>query len=334
MLLIAAGMGGGTGTGAAPVIAKRAKDMGILTMGVVSLPYDYEGQKRKQKACHGITNIVDNLDSLIVIPNNIILEIYEDLDIEEAFIKTDEVITNVAKTVSSIIHHCGLINVDMNDVKAVMKDSGYAHIGVGIAEGSDRAIRAVKDAIENPLLADIELANCKGLLISIAYGDLKAKVNELGVINDIITNATGLSGEIVTSCTYDETLDEKIQVTLIATGLAPSNAVIKLQEEILGKPRIATPQPVKVRQGVIFDDVNEQKTTVIRPAATWDDTVNRLNKTKYTEFEPVARAQQRGEIFSRIDEAKGEQNQFTSKPYPNLEINKEEPPAFLKKYIN
>ncbi|PKN74084.1 MAG: cell division protein FtsZ [Candidatus Cloacimonetes bacterium HGW-Cloacimonetes-3] len=218
MVFIAAGMGGGTGTGAAPIIAKIAREMGILTLGIVTSPFPFEGKKRADNADHGIRNLREYVDTLIVIPNEKLSEIYSGVTLEEAFNKADNVLFEAAKAVSDIINVTGLINVDFADVKAVMQNMGYALMGSGIGEGENRAINAARSAIDNPLLRDVNLQGCQSLLLNITAGH-DILMSEFEEVNNVIVNETGKAGNIIMGVILDENMTGKINVTLIATGL-------------------------------------------------------------------------------------------------------------------
>lgn len=218
MVFIAAGMGGGTGTGAAPVIAKLARELGILTLGIVSTPFVSEGEKRAQNAEEGIRNLREFVDTLIVIPNEKLKELYSDMGILDAFYRADNVLYEAAKGVSDIINLRGYINTDFADVKAVMQNMGYAHMGTGTAEGENRAIHAARAAINNPLLCDISLSGCQSMLINITAGK-DMKMAEFDEIQSVIVNETGSAANIIMGLIIDDNMEGKISVTLIATGL-------------------------------------------------------------------------------------------------------------------
>lgn len=218
MLFIAAGMGGGTGTGAAPVIAKIAREMGILTLGIVTSPFPFEGRKREENAIYGIKNLREYVDTLIVIPNEKLLEVYSDISLIHAFAKADEVLYEAAKAVSDIIIIPGLMNVDFADVKTIMQNGGLALIGRGQAEGESRAINAARAAIDNPLLSHINLQGCQSLLINITAGQ-DITTSEFDEVSNVIVNETGKAANIIMGVIIDEKMTGKISVTIIATGL-------------------------------------------------------------------------------------------------------------------
>jgi cell division protein FtsZ len=211
-------MGGGTGTGATPIIAKIAREMGILTLGIVTTPFPFEGKKRAENADHGIRHLSEYVDTLIVIPNEKLCEIYGNATLMTAFNNADNVLYEAAKAVSDIITITGLINVDFADVKAVMQNMGYALMGTGISEGENRAINAARAAIDNPLLSDISLNGCQSLLLNITAGQ-DILMSEIEEVSNVIVNETGRGANIIMGVIMEENMTGKISVTIIATGL-------------------------------------------------------------------------------------------------------------------
>jgi len=218
MVFLAAGMGGGTGTGAAPVIAKYAREMGILTLAIVTTPFPFEGAKRKSNAEIGIANLSEYVDTLIMIPNSKLCEIYGDMTLIEAFNKADNVLFEAAKAVSDIINVNGFVNADFADVKTVMQNMGFTLMGTGTAEGENRAVNAAKAAINNPLLSDISLQGCQSLLINITAGP-DIIMSEFESVSSVIVNETGQAANIIMGIIIDEAMVGKVSVTIIATGL-------------------------------------------------------------------------------------------------------------------
>jgi cell division protein FtsZ len=220
MAFITAGMGGGTGTGAAPVVAEIARDMGILTVGVVTLPFRFEGMKRMKQAIQGIEKLSENVDSLLIINNNALREIYGDLKMSEAFSKADTILTTAVKGTVEIMTKPGQQNVDFNDVKKVLKDSGVAIMTTGVAEGEDRAYKAVNQALDNPLLNKADIRGAKNALVNISYGsgDNEATMGEVELINELIQEKAGTDVDLKFGSVMDETLGGEIKVTLVATG--------------------------------------------------------------------------------------------------------------------
>jgi len=223
MVFITAGMGGGTGTGAAPIIAKAAKELGILTVAIVTIPFRFEGPRRFNQAIEGIRELKENVDSLLVINNEKLREIYGNLPGSEGFAKADDVLTIAAKGIAEIITVHGHINVDFADVKTVMKNSGVAVMGIGEAEGENRAIEAIKKALSSPLLNNNEINGAKNVLLNISSGVSEATMDEIGQISDYVQDVTGSKADMIFgSCTNPE-LGNKISVTIIATGFSSSS---------------------------------------------------------------------------------------------------------------
>ncbi len=218
MVFITAGMGGGTGTGAAPVIAALAKELGILTVGIVTLPFSFEGRKRIQQARAGIDELRKSVDTLLIICNDKLRELEGDLKLSDAFSKADDILTVAAKGIAEIITVTGYINVDFEDVKTVMKDSGKAIMGSGVAEGENRALEAVQLAMTSPLLDDANIRGASNILLYISSGTAEITLDEVMEITDYIQHEAGSGADIIWGNGTDETLGNKISITLIATG--------------------------------------------------------------------------------------------------------------------
>ncbi|MBL1281397.1 MAG: cell division protein FtsZ [Fluviicola sp.] len=241
MVFVTAGMGGGTGTGAAPVIAQVAKEMGILTVGIVTVPFNFEGRKRRIQAEAGLEAMRENVDTLLVINNERLREISGNLSIGEAFAQADDVLATAAKGIAEVIAVTGAINVDFNDVSTVMKDSGVAIMGSAEAEGDNRAMKAVEKALESPLLNDNDISGAEYVLLNITYGDKEVLMDEITEITDYIQDAAGSTADVIFGHAKDSSLGEKLSVTLIATGFdsspitgfetAPKKQVTTLKEE-------------------------------------------------------------------------------------------------------
>jgi len=223
MVFITAGMGGGTGTGAAPVIASLARELGILTVGIVTLPFSFEGRKRTQQAKAGIDELRKSVDTLLIICNDKLRELEGDLKLSEAFSKADNILAVAAKGIAEIITVTGYINVDFEDVKTVMKDSGKAIMGSGTASGENRALEAVQIAMSSPLLDDANIRGASNILLYISSGTSEITLDEVMEITDYIQHEAGSGADIIWGNGTDETLDEKISITLIATGFESLN---------------------------------------------------------------------------------------------------------------
>ena len=218
MVFITAGMGGGTGTGAAPVIAQAAKEMGILTVGIVTIPFAFEGPRRKSLAEAGLEEMRKSVDTLLVIRNDKLREVCGNLTVTKAFAESDSVLTTAAKGIADVISTIGYINVDMNDVNTIMKDSGVAIMGSGTAEGDDRAMKAVKQALESPLLNDNDIKGARHILLNIAHGKEDITMDELSEITDYIQKEAGMQAEVIMGYGQDDSLEGEVNITVIATG--------------------------------------------------------------------------------------------------------------------
>ncbi|MBR0570962.1 cell division protein FtsZ [Microvirga sp. STS03] len=221
MVFITAGMGGGTGTGAAPVIAKVAKELGILTVGIVTAPFGFEGRKKKQAAEDGVRELSENCDTILVILNDKLREMFGNLTIREAFAKADNVLTTAAKSIAEIITVTAEVNVDFEDVKTVMKDSGAAVMGSAITEGEGRALRAAEEALSSPLLNNTDIHGAQKILLSIMSGEqAELEMDELTEITEYIQDKAGQEAEVIFGHGIDSDLGQSIRVTVIATGFA------------------------------------------------------------------------------------------------------------------
>lgn len=218
MVFITAGMGGGTGTGAAPVIARIARELGILTVGIVTSPFQWEGRKRKLQASTGIEEMRNAVDTLIVINNDRLRELYGDLSLDNAFEHADNVLSTAARGIAEIIHKIGKVNVDFEDVRTVMSNSGVAILGMAEAEGEDRALRAAHEALASPLLNDSDISGAKYVLLNVTHGERPLSMDEMTEITDHIQDAAGSTADVIWGYGRDESLGDKVRITVIATG--------------------------------------------------------------------------------------------------------------------
>lgn len=218
MVFITAGMGGGTGTGASPIIAATAREMGILTVAIVTTPFSFEGPRRKQQSEQGLAELKKNVDAILIISNDKLREMYGNLSITSAFAQADNVLTTAAKGISEIISITGVINRDFRDVTTVMKDSGVAIMGSGSAEGDDRAIRSVEEALKSPLLRDNNIKGARYILLSISSGTDEILTDEISAITEFIQDEAGQDADVIFGLNMDDSLENKISITLIASG--------------------------------------------------------------------------------------------------------------------
>lgn len=233
MVFVTAGMGGGTGTGAAPVIARVAKEMGILTVGIVTTPFHFEGPKRRLAAEKGISEMQENVDSLLVISNDRIKEIFGNLVITKAFSYADNVLATAAKGIAEIITIAGSINVDFEDVKTAMKDSGVSILGNGVAEGDGRALRAAEMALNSPLLNDNKIKGASDLLINITNGEDEVTMDEYSEINQFFQEQAGMDANLKCGLCFDSSIGKKISVTVIATGFSRKENTYKADSKLV-----------------------------------------------------------------------------------------------------
>lgn len=222
MVFVTAGMGGGTGTGAAPVIAQAARELGILTVGIVTIPFNFEGRRRRQQAEDGIEQIRNYVDTLLIINNEKLREITGNMKVTEAFAKADNILTTAAKSIADVISVTGNINVDFNDVKTVMKDSGVAIMGSGKASGEGRAEECVELALQSPLLNDNDISGANYVLLNITYNKEEVSMEEISIITDFVQEQAGNTAEIIFGHGADPTLEDELCVTIIATGFKES----------------------------------------------------------------------------------------------------------------
>ena len=218
MLFITAGMGGGTGTGAAPIIAKTAQEMGILTVAIVTLPFTFEGRKRTNQGFEGLDELKKNVDTIIVISNDKLRQIYGNLSVSGAFAQADNILTTAAKGIAEIITVPGYVNVDFEDINTTMRGSGVAIMGIGLAEGENRAKKAVDTALSSPLLEENNITGAKHILVNITSGTKEVTMDEIFAITEFVQEEAGDSANLIWGNCHDDTLGDKISVTVIATG--------------------------------------------------------------------------------------------------------------------
>jgi cell division protein FtsZ len=218
MLFITAGMGGGTGTGAAPIIAKTAQEMGILTVAIVTLPFTFEGRKRVVQGYDGLEELRKNVDTIIIISNDKLRQIYGNMSVSNAFAQADNILTTAAKGIAEIITVPGYVNVDFEDVNTVMRGSGVAIMGIGIAEGENRALKAVDSALSSPLLEENNIQGAKHILVNITSGTKEVTMDEIFSVTEFVQEEAGEGANLIWGNCHDDTLGDKIAVTVIATG--------------------------------------------------------------------------------------------------------------------
>jgi cell division protein FtsZ len=311
MVFITTGMGGGTGTGAAPVIAKACKDAGLLTIAVVTIPFKSEGKIRIKQAIDGVNELKNHVDSLLVINNEKLREIYGNQSVSTAFAKADDVLTTAVKGIAEIITVTGYINVDFADVETVMRDSGVALLGMGNASGENRAIRAIENALSSPLLNSNDITGAKSILINIttANGEHELTMDELGEITDYIYEVASDEALIIRGLSRDENLKEEISVTVIATGFEANSIfqpyvksrekqTVNLQTNIPAVPQRIVPEEgsdvftvhQKSRKSIITDMDDEPQGIIDFGMSQNDESVPQKSKRNQIENESGKKA--------------------------------------------
>lgn len=296
MVFITAGMGGGTGTGAAPVIAKAAKDLGILTVAIVTIPFKTEGRRRILQAIDGIEEIRHNVDSLLVVNNENIHEIYGELGLSEAFGKADDILATAAKSIAEIITSHHQINVDFADVQTVMRDSGIALMGSAVGGGENRAMEVAQLAMSSPLLNHRDISGAQNVLLNITSGTSEVKLSETYNIIQYIQERAGNDNatDLIWGAGIDESLGENIRITVIATGFDVDSipAIRERYAEVVKDPKAVPPtliQEVNHRETISLIDLdsdNGSQKKKTQPAASDDFSLNTYNQTGNSEYNP------------------------------------------------
>jgi len=268
MVFITAGMGGGTGTGAAPIIAKMAKELDILTVGIVTMPFQFEGKMRNEQAQRGVENLREHVDSLVVINNNKLREVYGNLGFKAGFSKADEVLSTASRGIAEVITHHYTQNIDLRDAKTVLSNSGTAIMGSATASGQARAQEAIMKALDSPLLNDNKITGAQNVLLLIVSGSQEITIDEIGEINDHIQSEAGHGANIIMGVGEDDSLEESIAVTIIATGFdidqqnEISNTETKkvihaLEEEVIEEVSTQEKEPAIITPDIVLEDKKE-----------------------------------------------------------------------------
>jgi len=275
MLFITAGMGGGTGTGASPIIAKAAKELGILTVAIITTPFAFEGKRRKMQADDGMEELKKYVDSYLVISNDRLREIFGNLTLGSAFAQADDILTTAAKGIAEIITVPGYINVDFKDVSTVMKDSGVSIMGSFSADGENRALVAVEGALASPLLKDNEIEGARYILLNISSGVREVTMDEVSIITDYIQDKAGLSADLIWGNCIDENLGDNLSVTIIATGFQTTEQRAKDKENVK-KISLLTPE----------------EAPLVRPVEPVNSFIEAKPKVEVESNEPVLKVQE------------------------------------------
>lgn len=290
MLFVTAGMGGGTGTGAAPVIAKAARELDILTVGIVTTPFSFEGKKRKSHAEEGIEQLKRSVDCLLVINNDKIKDMYGNLPIRTAFSHANDILTIAAKGIAEIITYPGYINVDFEDVKTVMRNSGVALMGSASAEGENRAMEAVQAALASPLLNDNQIRGAKNILLNISFGSNEVLMDEIDMISNYIQEEAGQTADVIFGTSIDETLENKLAVTIICTGFESRENKIFINKSHVAESKtkhVLYDEPVKTQMIVANPLAEVKKPEPVKPAEPVVQITPEVTETKPADQVPA-----------------------------------------------
>ncbi len=326
MLFVTAGMGGGTGTGAAPIIAKAAREADILTVGIVTLPFTFEGSRRKRQALEGLEEMKNNVDALIVISNDKLRDIHGDLKLSDAFSRADNILTTAARGIAEIITMPGYVNVDFEDVNTVMRDSGVAIMGTAMFDGEHRAKKAVQAALNSPLLEDNDIRGAQHILLNISSGRTEVTMDEIFEITEYVQAEAGYGTDLIWGNCIDESLGEKLSVTIIATGFEQNmtkpekqqdtqKILVGIDEDMMGmtaKTNDLDDMHISDERVMEFEPVISKETKEIHP-----------DKARHTYNDPYVRAddvEKREEIRRTLKE-KEAQRQREEQPAPQMNIN-------------
>lgn len=291
MLFITAGMGGGTGTGAAPIIAKAAKEMDILTVAIVTLPFKFEGHRRQKQALEGLENLKQNVDSILVISNDKMSQIFGDLALSDAFAEADEILTTAAKGIAEIITVPGYVNVDFEDVNTVMRDSGVAIMGSGLQKGDDRARKAIHQALNSPLLEDNDIRGAQHILLNIRSGSQnEVTMAEIREITEYVQEEAGYGTDLIWGNCKEESLDDQLSITLIATGFSDRKYVASSEDEDIVMVSLDDSSEANNIPEIILPNLKEQEMGFVVDFEEDDvkKTVDKLTQydTRYQEESP------------------------------------------------
>lgn len=346
MIFITAGMGGGTGTGAAPIIAKMAKELDILTVGIVTMPFQFEGKMRIEQAQRGISKLREHVDSLIVINNNKLREVYGNLGFKAGFSKADEVLATASRGIAEVITHHYTQNIDLRDAKTVLSNSGTAIMGSSTSSGQTRAQEAIMKALDSPLLNDNKISGAKNVLLLIVSGSQEITIDEIGEINDHIQTEAGYGANIIMGVGEDPSLEESISVTIIATGFdidqqnelsnTESKKVVHSLEEDKSNDTLTVPDPAIIMPDIVLEEETKIVHTLDEEEMVEDELIptTQFIKDMNVVYEEVLDVPQIEEEFIISDKTVIEDTSFIEKeeqitltfdlPISNNKIEKEE----------
>jgi cell division protein FtsZ len=359
MAFITAGMGGGTGTGAAPIIAKTAQEMGILTVGIVTLPFTFEGRTRVSNGYEGLEELRKNVDCLVVVSNDKLRQIHGNLSISQAFMNADNILCTAAKGIAEIITVPGYVNVDFEDVNTTMRQSGVAIMGTATFEGDNRARRAVDEALSSPLLEDNNIRGAKNILVNITSGNKEATMDEIFEITEFVQEEAGTGANLIWGNCYDERLGDKIAVTIIATGFEQNEKRpipgLRTENRVPERTVISLEDDVKKSRPSLSDVINDRPYIPVEEKAAstvefeFDDIRETIDKYRKGPNAPIAdtymsreerekemeeRRRRTEEVMRRKEDARNRQLNVVKLSSPQTVIDLESQPAYLRRNIN
>ncbi|MEM1326805.1 MAG: cell division protein FtsZ [Bacteroidota bacterium] len=345
MLFITAGMGGGTGTGAAPIIARAAKELDILTVGIVTTPFTFEGRRRAQQAHEGLQEFKKNVDTLIVISNDRLRQVYGNLVLSQAFSQADDILTTAAKGIAEIITVPGYVNVDFEDVNTVMRESGAAIMGTASAAGEDRAKVAVDQALNSPLLEDNDIRGAQHILLNITSGTTEVTMDEIFEITEFVQEEAGYGTDLIWGNCYDETLGDKLCVTVIATGFEKNRRQngklgLNVQDE---RVKVSLDDDMQPKRSPLADisQIQEEEEAAA-PTFEFDQVRAAVDQYNYSYQEPyVSEQEQQEEEEARKRQAMNEykrrerlRNTTVKLNNPKVVNELENEPAYLRRGVH
>ena len=328
MLFITAGMGGGTGTGASPIIAQAARELDILTVGIITTPFSFEGKRRKMQAEEGMEELRKYVDSFLVISNDRLREIFGNLTLGAAFAQADDILTTAAKGIAEIITLPGYINVDFKDVRTVMKDSGVSIMGSYASAGENRAYEAVRGALASPLLKDNEIEGARYILLNISSGSKEVTMDEVSIITDYIQEEAGLMADLIWGNCQDENLGEKISVTIIATGFQTKDEREKVQSSKKIVSHLMTDNLPLVKAVNEFTVPGNRENSSEPFLKVMDENQVNAGNNMFQKREEPAREEQNGTIRYKLNE--DDQKPETDKELSGFSLKVAEPVNFEK----
>ena len=344
MLFVTAGMGGGTGTGAAPIIAKAAKEIGILTVGIVTLPFTFEGRKRTTHGMEGLEELKKYVDTLVVISNDKLRRIFGNLSLTQAFGQADSILTTAAKGIAEIITVPGYVNVDFEDVNTVMRESGVAIMGTSKAEGEDRAKRAVDEALNSPLLEDSNIKGAQHILLNITSGTKEVTMDEIFEITEFVQEEAGFGTNLIWGNCFDEALGDSISVTIIATGFESKKTKIEKEDDTRVVLNLDDDEPdfsPKKKDMVDLSQVSSSEKATVFEFEDVQSTVDKYKKGHYSYEDPYVKEDQKNKEEAdrrkrkERDERKRENLKASIAKLKNPQVvnDLENKPAYLRRNV-